>query len=120
MFHVSSVERDMVGFQPEAVAGLKREKLRKAVEALAASGDSRYAMSVAQITRFVNHWGARLRQTDRIRAEEDEYFSLPGKVESWVIGDRAMRGTNPAPQAPQAPVEPIDTRPISERLRNSI
>lgn len=114
MFFVSSVERDALGYQSEAIAQLKRERLRKAVEDLAASGDPRYEMAPLQISRFVNHWGARLRQTDRVRAEEDEYFSLPAKVESWVLGDKVKVVAKAASSA--IPVTPIDARPISERL----
>lgn len=113
MFYISSVERDAVGYQPEAIAQLKRERLRKAVEDLAASGDPRYEMSALQISRFVNHWGARLRQTDRVRAEEDEYFSLPAKMESWVLGDR-VKVT--AKEVSAVPIAALDSRPISERL----
>ena len=116
MFYISSVERDAVGYQPEAIAQLKREKLRKAVEDLAASGDPRYAMSVLQIARFVNYWGARLRQTDRVRAEEDEYFSLPAKMESWVLGDNRVTVTAKEVSAVPIAVFPLDSRPISERL----
>lgn len=114
MFFVSSVERDALGYQSEAIAQLKRERLRKAVEDLAASGDPRYEMAPLQISRFVNHWGARLRQTDRVRAEEDEYFSLPAKVESWVLGDKVKVVAKAASSA--IPVTPVDARPISERL----
>lgn len=114
MFYISSVERDALGYQPEAIAQLKREKLHKAVEDLAASGDLRYAMSALQISRFVNHWGARLRQTDRVRAEEDEYFSLPAKMESWVLGDKVKDVAKAVSSA--VPVAPVDARPISERL----
>ena len=116
MFYISSVERDSLGYQPEAIAQLKRERLRKAVEDLAASGDPRYEMSALQISRFVNHWGARLRQTDRVRAEEDEYFSLPAKMESWVLGDRVKVTAKEVSSVPIVPVVPLDSRPISERL----
>jgi len=114
MFYISSVERDTVGYQPDAVAQLKRERLRKAVEDLAATGDSRYAMTPLQISRFVNYWGARLRQTDRVRAEQDEYFILPAKIESWVLGDKVKDVAKAASSA--VPVAPVDARPISERL----
>ena len=106
---VSSMEREALGFSPEKIVDAKRGKLRVAAIRLAGSGDDRWAMTAKQIDRFVAYWGERLRGTDKIRAENDEYFCLPDKMERWVAGDneRGKRERN---------VEPIDARPISERM----
>ena len=105
------MEREMLGFKPEAIVDAKREKLRLAATRLAGSGDDRWKMSAKQVERFVSYWGERLRNTDRIRAEMDEYFNLPDKMERWISGDQ-MKGRNK--EVPMA--QPIDARPISERM----
>ena len=105
------MEREALGFKPEAIVDAKREKLRAAATRLASSGDGRWKMSAKQIDRFVSYWGERLRGTDRIRAEMDEYFSLPDKMERWISGDQMMGRSKEVPVA-----QPIDARPISERM----
>lgn len=105
------MEREALGFKPEAIVDAKREKLRAAATRLAGSGDERWKMSAKQIDRFVSYWGERLRGTDRIRAEMDEYFNLPDKMERWVSGDQMKEKNKEGPGA-----QPIDVRPISERM----
>ncbi len=91
LFHVSSMERESVGFDKDRIAGLKRERMAAALERVCArlAAEGSPPMSERQRARFLDHWCAHRPGSERTRAEGDPYFSLSAKARLWTDTDRA-------------------------------
>lgn len=91
LFHVSSMERESVGFDKDRIAGMKRERMAAALERVCArlAAEGTPPMSERQRARFLDHWCAHRPGSERTRAEGDPYFSLYAKARLWTDTDRA-------------------------------
>ena len=89
LFHVSSMERESVGFDKDRIAGLKRARMAESLERVAANLAAKdgLEMSEGQKARFLDYWCAHRPGSDRVRAEDDPYFSLYAKARGWVRRD---------------------------------
>lgn len=89
MFHVSSMERESVGFDKDRIAGLKRARMAESLERVAANLAAKEGleMSEGQMSRFLDYWCAHRPGSGRVRAEDDPYFSLYAKARGWVRRD---------------------------------
>ncbi len=97
LFFVSSVQRDSCGFDPDRIAGIKRERMAAALDRAAARLEGEgLRMSREQRCRFLDHWCAHRPGSEEIRAEGDRYFSLDSKARIWLSSDAERAASKPA------------------------
>lgn len=98
LFHVSSVQRDRCGFDPDRIAEIKRRNMSAALDraALNIRTDTGLLMSEEQKARFLDHWCAHRPGSEAIRAEGDPYFSLYAKARRWVEDDASRAAAKTA------------------------
>lgn len=102
-FFISSVEKASVGFNPDAIADLKRKKFIEMVKPYA----SQKGIPPETLQGFIDYWCEHSNGSDKLRVEDTDFFDIGKRLGRWLLNDRKRN--------PQSNSQPQSLRPATSQ-----